>query len=265
MITRLEGVRVVVTRDREQAGELNARLRRRGAIPIAYPCIAIVPPASTAGLDAAVRAAADGCFDRLVLTSVNSVLAVRRRLDALGLRLPVLPAAAVGPSTADAARRWLGVAVRYVPDTFLADELAAGIGVTSQDRILLPQSNIAGESLADALERWGARVTRVEAYRTVRGCGGVRLRSLLAAGSVDAISLASASAARHLAGRLREEGGSPRDLAGVAVACIGSRTEAVALRHDIPVTTVAGTQDLGGLIIALERALELKLERMVWS
>ena len=263
MTTCLEGSRVVVTRDREQAEELNARLREHGAVPLAYPCIAIVPPHSTLALDEALRSAAVRGFDRLVLTSVNSVMAVRQRLDALGLQLPALPVAAVGPSTADAARRHLRLIVRDVPEVFLADSLATCVAIASGDRILLPQSGAADMSLIQALERRGAQVTRVEAYRTLCGTGGIRLRQLLRTGDVDAISLASASAAHHLADRLCEEGGTPRELAGIAVACIGSRTEAMALRHEIPVTTVATTHDLGGLIIALERALELRLERTV--
>jgi uroporphyrinogen-III synthase len=263
MTASLQGSRVVVTRDREQAEELNARLRERGAVPLAYPCIAIVPPHSTLALDGALRSAVAHGFDRLVLTSVNSVMAVRRRLDALGLRLLALPVAAVGPTTADAARRHLKLTVRDMPEVFLADSLAARLAVVSGERILLPQSGAADLSLTRALERRRARVTRVEAYRTVCGSGGIRLRRLLHTGDVDAISLASGSAAHHLANRLREEGGTPRELAGIAVACIGSRTEAMARRHEIPVTTVASSHDLGGLIIALERALELRMERTV--
>jgi uroporphyrinogen-III synthase len=265
MITNLAGCHVVVTRERHQAEEVSARLRVRGAVPVPYPCIAIFPPRCPHPLDAALRTAAAGGFDRLVLTSANSVLALRRRLDVLGIRLPALRAAAVGPSTADAAGRGLGLAVQDVPDLFLADRLAAQFSVAPGERILLPQADIAERSLAEALERSGACVTRVEAYRTQRGRGGARLLSRLRAGYVDAVTLASASAARHFAGRLRAESGSPRDLAGVAVACIGPRTEAMALRHGLPATAVATTHTLDGLLSALERALEPEPDRRIPS
>ena len=93
-MTVLRGARVVVTRGRHQAGELDARLRGYGAVPVPYPCIAIVPPERSEPLDEALRAASAGEFDRLVLTSANSVLVLRRRLDALDLRLPAIRVAA---------------------------------------------------------------------------------------------------------------------------------------------------------------------------
>jgi uroporphyrinogen-III synthase len=261
MITSLAGSRVVVTRGRHQAEELNARLRARGAVPIPYPCIAIVPPRCPQRLDTALRAAAAGEFDRLVLTSANSAVGLRRRLDLLGITLSGLRVAAVGPSTADAVRRWLDLDVQYVPDVFVAEDLAAQLSLSPSERILLPQADIAGPSLAKALAQRGGRITRVDAYRTERGRGGARLLARLRAGRIDAVTLASASAARHFFGRLRAEGGSPRDLAGVAVACIGPRTEAMALRYRLPATAVATTHTLDGLVTALERALETEPDR----
>ena len=150
-----------------------------------------------------------------------------------------------------------------VPDAYLADALAAQLGAEPGERILLPQADVAGPALATALSRRGGQTTRVEAYRTVRGRGGVRLLPLLRDGRVDAVTLASASAARHLAGRLRAEGGGLRDLGRVAVVCIGPRTAAAARRHQGPVTAVATTHTLDGLVIALERVLEPEPDRRI--
>ncbi|MCX7671089.1 MAG: uroporphyrinogen-III synthase, partial [Anaerolineae bacterium] len=87
----LQGKRIAVTRAAHQAGELDDLLRRRGAEPLPYPCIAIAPPADTGPLDAALRELAAGAFDWLVLTSRNAVDVLADRLAALGLSLPAAP------------------------------------------------------------------------------------------------------------------------------------------------------------------------------
>jgi uroporphyrinogen-III synthase len=263
MIASLAAPQVVVTRAHHQAAELDARLRARGAEPVSYPCIAIAAPRRPEPLDEALRAAAAGAFERLVLTSANAALAMRRRLRLLQLELPRLRVAAVGPMTAEAARQELGLIADIVPDDFRADALIERLGVGPGERILLPQADLAGRFLADALERRGAAVCRVDAYRTVRGRGGVKLLPLLRAGRVDAVTLASASAARHLRGRLESEGGTARDLARTPVVCIGPRAAAATLRHGLPLTAVAADHTLDGLVIALERTLEWTRDRRI--
>jgi uroporphyrinogen-III synthase len=252
----LVGRRIAVTRAPHQNAALELRLRERGAVPVAYPCIDIVPPADAAPLDVALRAADE--FDWLVLTSANAVLAIRRRLDSLGLaasRLAGLRCAAVGPSTAAAAGRLLGLTPAAVPEDFLAAALVRSLPLAPGARVLLAQSEIADRSLVRALEARGARVVRVDAYRTVRGRGGVELLAQLRARQVDAVTLASASAAEHLVGRLTDEGGDLRALADTRVVCIGPRTAAAALRHGVRPAGVASEHDLDGLISALELTL----------
>lgn len=253
MTAPLAGYRVVVTRASHQAPGLMARLQARGAVPLAYPCIAIVPPADTTPLDRALLSAAE--FDWLVLTSANAVFSLRLRLDALGLRLPCLRMATVGRSTARAARAALGLAADCIAEEGLADGLAPGLSPRRGERILLPQGDLADHSLAEALEQRGGAVTRVDAYRTIRGSGGVTLPAMLRAGSVDAVTLTSASTALHLVGRLRLEGGSVHDLAHVPVVCIGPSTAASARRLALQHLTTAPTHTVDGLIGALEHAL----------
>lgn len=256
MITIFAGQRVVVTRARHQAAELEGLLRARGAEPVPYPCIAIAPPRRTQPLDDALHSAAAGGFDRLVLTSANTALAVRRRLTALALAPPALRVAAVGPTTAAAALEHLGLSAEVVPPEFVSDAIAEPLRVEPGERILLPQGDLAEPLLEEALARRGAQVFRVEAYRTVRGRGGVRLLQQLRNGRIDAVMLASASAARHLRARLEAEGGHVGDLASTPVVCIGPSTAAAAQRHELPVAAVAAEHTVDGLVIALERTLE---------
>ena len=103
----LAGLTVLVPRARDQASELSALLRSRGAEPLEVPAIEIRPVASTGELDRAVEDLAAGRFDWVVLTSVNGVAALRDRAEAAGRGPGALgPArvAAVGPATEVALR-----------------------------------------------------------------------------------------------------------------------------------------------------------------
>ena len=249
--------KIVNTRAPRQAEELDRLLRARGATPLDYPCIDIAPPADPSALDAALRAAAAGCFDWLVLTSANAVRAVARGLDELGLDLhgaTDLRVAAVGPATAEAARAQLGLSGVIVPQDYVAESLAELVTSLAGGHVLLPQADLARTVLADRLTAAGAEVTAVTAYRTVAGTGGVQLPRLLEEGGVDAIVLASPSAARHLLTRLEEEGGSAGQVERVRLACIGTVTAGAARQLGLRVDVCSEEHTLPALVQALERS-----------
>src|SRR6516225_4976778 len=102
----LFGRRIVVTRSREQAGELVDLLEERGAEPIVAPTIRIAPPEDTHALDRACANAAS--YDWLVFTSANGVDAFLGRLvAAFDIReLKGVRVCAVGASTADRIERY---------------------------------------------------------------------------------------------------------------------------------------------------------------
>ncbi|HEC21720.1 MAG TPA: uroporphyrinogen-III synthase [Chloroflexi bacterium] len=256
MIPRpLAGKRVVNTRAPHQAADLDALLRRRGAEPLSYPCIDMAPPEDAAPLDEALRAAAEGRFDWLVLTSRNAVLALARRLETLGLAPSALgkqQVAAVGPATAEAARRLLGVQVALTPAEYVAESLADALCPAPGMRVFLPQSEIARPVLKEALTAAGAEVTGVTAYRTVMGRGGVNVPAMLSAGQVDAVAFTSPSTVHNFLRRLVGEGGDVADLAGVCVACIGPVTARAAHERGLEVQVVPEEHTLAGLIAGLE-------------
>lgn len=223
----LAGKRVVITRAAHQAEELAKLLRVRGAEPLLYPCIDIVPPEDTTQLDAAVKAAASGAFEWLVLTSANTVQSLAERLDALHLETSVLhhmKVATVGSATSEAAQTLLGVTVNILPEEFRAEALANAIDFAPGTTIFLPQADVAAPDLAQALTQRGGKVQAVVAYRTIVGTGGINLPGELAQGCIDAITFASPSAVCNLTWRLVEEGGTTQDLSGVVLACIGPAT-----------------------------------------
>lgn len=131
----LSGKGIVNTRAVHQADTLDSLLHAQGAIPLHYPAIAIVPPADTTALDAALFDLAAGRFEWLVLTSVNTVRMLAERLQALGLTLTgkACRAAAVGQATAEAAREQLGLEHLMVPPKYVAESLA-GACLSRQER-----------------------------------------------------------------------------------------------------------------------------------
>jgi uroporphyrinogen III methyltransferase/synthase len=230
----LAGRTIVVTRPEAQALPLAGALERLGATVSVVPLVRIEPPEDPAALEVAL----DGqSFDWVVFTSANAVLAAGQRIAGAlgGVRV-----AAVGPATAEAARRD-GLEPSFVPEVYAAEEVAAGLEPVVGLRVLLPQADIADPVLADELRRRGATVTAVTAYRTVAVEPAPEVLESLRAS--DAVVLASGSAARGLAA----QGGPGR----AAVACIGPKTAAVAREVGLEVAIVAREATTEGMIEAL--------------
>lgn len=248
----LSGKRVVVTRAPHQAAEMEALLRRHGAEPVPYPCIEIARPENCAELDAALREAAAGQYDWLVLSSANSVLILAQRLDALRLRLPeALKVASVGSSTAQSAHSLLGIQTSLVPDKFVAESLAESLAPAQGARILLPQADQARPVLAESLAASGAVVKAIQAYRTLPGSGGADVPRLLAQQAIDAITFTSASTVHNFAARLKNEGHSLELCNNVCIACIGPVTAQAVETLGLHVDVQPETHTLEGLVDAL--------------
>lgn len=252
----LQGRRVVITQAAQQASAFAALLERWGAVPLLYPCIAIQPPDDPTALDQSLRAAAQGGFDWLVLTSANAVRIVAQRLAALDIapqQLGGVRIAVVGAATARSVQEELGLHVALAPQEEVAEGLAAALEplVRPGERILLPQSALARDVLFKRLTAIGASVHPVVAYETVRGAGGVDLPNLLAQRQVDAVTLASASAFRFLLERLVNERGDPALLHTVCLACIGPVTARAVQEAGFIPAVISTQQSLEGLTTAL--------------
>jgi uroporphyrinogen-III synthase len=196
----LDGLRVLVSRDRASSETFAARLEKLGATPIVCPCIEFVglhPP----GLDEALVGI--GNFDWLVFTSANAVAYTFERIEQLGFRpdehLSHVRVAVVGGQTASA------LAARSVPAD-LIPEHESSIGLAEAltaagiegGLMLLPTSRIARPELADALRRAGAGVVQLPVYDTVRPDRiPVAAQAAIERGDVDLLTFASPSAVRN--------------------------------------------------------------------
>lgn len=201
----LAGKRVVVTRAAEQSGALVKALEEAGASVVTLPLLAFAAPEDLSGLDSALRGAAE--FDWVLLTSQNAVAALQERCTASS----VLPAvafarvrvAAVGRATASAAEN-IGLKISYVATKHQGVALAEELGEQlAGKRVLLPRSDLASAELPQTLQRLGARVTAVVAYKTIVQSGDeTRQARSLASDVPDAILFFSPSAVHHLQGLL---------------------------------------------------------------
>ena len=78
----LSGMKILVTRSREQTSSFSDILREYGADPIEFPVIKIAPPEDFTELDSALDCIED--YDWILFASANAVLSTLKRLQQLG-------------------------------------------------------------------------------------------------------------------------------------------------------------------------------------
>ncbi|CAN5635852.1 uroporphyrinogen-III C-methyltransferase [soil metagenome] len=252
----LFGRRIVVTRSREQAGELIDMLEERGAEAIAAPTIRIVPPEDTEALDRACAQA--GTFDWLVFTSANGVDAFMRRLLTIGdIRdLKGVRICTTGSATAGRLQRY-GIRVDLTPSEFRAEAVAEalrGVEDLAGTRFLLPRADLARDYLADELRDAGAEVADVAAYRTVPATaereGDPDVYRMLLDRKIDAVTFTSASTVRNFAEILGRDQAADL-LRTIAVASIGPVTAEAAQQLGIHTTVMPERYTIPDLVDAL--------------
>jgi uroporphyrinogen III methyltransferase/synthase len=252
----LFGRRIIVTRSREQAGELIDMLEERGAIAITAPTIRIAPPQDETALREAC--ATVSAFDWIVFTSSNAVdrfiaelLASGDVRDLKGVRI-----CTVGPSTASRFQRY-GIRVDLTPAEYrgeaVIDALKAA-GSIANKKFLLPRADIAREVLADELREGGADVTEVVAYRTTlaepeRG-PDQDIYGMLLEGKIDAVTFTSASTVRNFV-QIYGEDQAADLLRGTVVAAIGPVTAEAAQQLGIHPTVMPERYTIPDLVDAL--------------
>lgn len=247
----LGGRTIVVTRPEHQANEMVNTLSRLGAEALQIPAIRIRTKPDLSELDRSLRDLES--YDWLIFTSVNGVRITLDRHDTLGLEpseLRKLRLASIGPATADALRE-RGLDPEFIPESFVAEEFAAGIPDADGRRFLLPRAEGARPVLPETLRARGASVDEVLIYEAVRADADQTALQRLQNG-VDAITFTSPSTAESFSETVLMSNSDPTRLPGdPLIACIGPITASAAERLGYSVGVVASRYTSQGLVDAL--------------
>lgn len=260
----LFGVRVLITRPREQAVEFVALLEALGAQPIEAPMISIAPPDTWDALDEACRQI--GNFDWVVFSSGHGVDHFITRLLASPLDFRALKGVklcAVGPSTAERLTK-VGLKVDLVPSESKAEAVVQAMvdsGEMRGQRVLLPRADIGREVIAEGLRKRGAEVTEVVAYKTVavdaERDGGPDVYRMLLERAIDVVTFTSPSAVRNFVELLGAEPAADL-LRPIVVASIGPVTAEAATQFDIHSTIVPGQYTIKAMVDAIVKYYEAR-------
>jgi uroporphyrinogen III methyltransferase / synthase len=253
----LFGKKIVVTRSREQAGELVDLLESLGAEPIEAPMIRVEPPDDYGPLDKATAEA--GTYDWIIFTSANGADFFLRRLmagsgdirDLKGVRL-----VAIGPATAERLARQ-GLRVDLEPAESRAEAIVHALrelGEIKGKRFLLPRADIAREVLPEELRRSGADVTEVVAYRTVLAEiereGDPDIYRMLLEKRIDVVTFTSASTVKNFV-QIFGADQSPDLLNATKVASIGPVTAEAAEQYGIKTAIMPKEYTIPALVQAI--------------
>ena len=248
----LDGVSVVITRARDQAGELATKLEALGAEVIEFPTIEIRPAEDYRALDAALANLPS--YDWLIFTSANGVKFFMERLELRDRDLHAFRGSvcAIGPATRRAAENH-GLRVTLVPEEYVAESMVAAFAGydLAGKRVLLPRAAVARDLVPAELAKRGAHVDVVEAYRTMVPTNlGARVREVFfGERKPDWIAFTSSSTVINFV-----QAAGAQTLEEVKVASIGPVTSATIRKYGLEAAAEASPYTIDGLVGAIVRA-----------
>jgi uroporphyrinogen III methyltransferase/synthase len=256
----LFGRQILVTRTREQASDLSQRLKERGANPIEFPAIEVIPPESWVEVDHCLKKL--GEYDWIIFTSANGVRFFLERLLALGMDIRDLRGpqiGAIGPKTAEGLEV-LKVRVDYIPVEYRAEAILAGLRKENWPgkRVLIPRARMARDILPEGLRRAGAVVDVVEVYQTVSPSGDPGdIIDRLQSGEIAAVTFTSSSTVTNFVERIGASAVKEL-LKEVTVASIGPITAEKARSLGIETTVMPKEYTIPALVEALAEHFQKK-------
>lgn len=249
----------MVTRAKDQAPELTAKLTALGAEVIELPLIRV-----SKQID--LQALADvllelGSYDWIIFTSANGVRyffeEFRRVFDDIR-SLGLLRIACIGDATAKAIRA-LHLKIECQPEIATADNLAEALiatGSLDSAKIVVITGNLNRDTLIEKLEYASAIVDQLQVYQTEKtDLTDDPAAADFRAKGADAILFASSSAAQSFADQaaaLALSAGAKHPLAG----SIGAQTSETMKAAGIPVAFTAKEPSLDSLVEALVKKLK---------
>lgn len=250
----LFGKRVLMTRAKEQAGELAARLAGYGAEPVEAPTITIVPPLDWSPVDHAISEI--GTYDWVIFTSVNGVNRFMTRLLVRGLDSRCLAGrrvCCIGPRTAQELEKF-GVRADVVPAEYQAEGVLAVLNQqdVNRSRILIPRAEVARDLLPDELRAAGAHVAVVAVYRTLTpDDDSGEWRQELMSRRIHVVTFTSSSTVRNFVALLGGIEAAKPLLQSVRIASIGPITASTITEYGLTVSIMPKENTIPALVDAI--------------
>lgn len=245
-------MKVLITRPRSQADSFAERLARAGFEPVFFPVIEIRPFEENIALQRAIEKL--HCYDWVVFTSVNGVEAFFEHVSfslGRGSKEKGVKFAAIGPKTA-AALEARGVRPDFVPQEYVAEAIAPGLGDLRGRWVLLPRAESARKALPEAIAQAGGIAHEIAVYRTVPAQPAKEGLAALRSG-VDAVTFTSPSTVENFIVLVRQAGLDPFHLPGrPKIACIGPITQRAAEEAGFTAAWMAEEYTIEGLVEALK-------------
>lgn len=252
----LFGKRVLMTRAKEQAGELAARLAGYGAEPVEAPTIRIVSPLDWGPVDHAISKI-EG-YDWIIFTSVNGVSRFMTRLFARGFDSRCLAGrqlCCIGPRTAQELEKF-GVRADLVPSEYQAEGVWAALNRRDlgQARILIPRAEVAREFLPGELRAAGAQVDVIPVYRTLPPeQDSMGWRQELMDHRIHVVTFTSSSTVRNFVAMLGGPEAVRPLLQSVLIACIGPITAKTAEENGLTASIMPSENTIPALVDEIAR------------
>jgi uroporphyrinogen III methyltransferase / synthase len=250
----LFGKTVIVTRSRDQASEFSERLIDLGANVLEFPTISITNPDNFDPLDKGIKSL--DSTDWIIFTSVNGVDSFFHRLFDLGgdvRDLKGVKICAIGPATAERIKEF-HIRVDCQPPKYVAEsvvEVLKEIEELKGKQILMPRADIARSYLPEELQKLGADVADVVAYKTVLASNGdAAILENLKDGTVDIVTFTSSSTVRNFV-KIVGENNLSEFKEKVQFASIGPITTKTAEEMGIKVSIKADEYTIPGLVKAI--------------
>ncbi|NOZ22278.1 MAG: uroporphyrinogen-III C-methyltransferase [Planctomycetes bacterium] len=251
----LFGKRVVVTRSREQASDLSAMLQGLGAEVMELPTIKLVPPDDFAPMDKAIEDIAS--FDWIIFASVNGVKSFFDRAMEIGKDIRDLAGpriCAIGPGTRAAAEAY-HVRVDCQPPKYVAESVVDEFRKMEDmagKSILIPRTDVGRRLLMEELEKMGAAITEVTAYRTLPETISPEALQDLLDNPPDFVTFTSSSTVRNFVECVGKKSLS-QIAAGTRFISIGPITSKTAQELGICITAEAEESTIPALVAAVVR------------
>ncbi len=242
----LKGQSVIVTRPKERAGTLSAKLREFGAQVTEYPCIETVDVFPCPPME---RALADlSSYEWLVFTSPAGVDAMWRTLTAMGKdarALGGIKLAAIGSGTNRALKQY-GLSADFIPEIFDAQHLGAGLGKIVKGTVLILRAEEGSPALTEELGCADVPYEDVAIYTThYENPKSQQLRQRIE-GEKTLVTFTSASTVKGFVSSVGEDA----DFSKVVGLCIGHQTATEAKKYGIQ-TIIAKQATIDSMIACL--------------